>query len=66
MSDDTKPGYLTTEFYVSLIMGGAMLARAFGLIGDDQTTAVGEAATALAPALVVIAYVASRAYIKKQ
>ena len=65
---DVKPGYQTTEFWLTVIAQGVLLGRLFGFIDDDEAQHIEgikdqlvELALLVMP---VIVYTVSRAWVK--
>ena len=64
---DVKPGYLTTEFWASIISSVLVLLVTTGVIGDVEAETFGELATGLVAAVLpIVGYGISRAVTKKR
>ena len=53
--DEGKPGYKTTEFWVSVITGVTGLLVVTGTLNLEQSTAIGEAAQSISGAVIAVA-----------
>ena len=64
-SNEIKPGYKTTEFWITLVSGVAGVARLLGLIGpDDERELVDLLPPVIVATVPLVMYVWSRTRVK--
>lgn len=60
-----KPGYMTTEFWATVVNAIAMFVVAFGALGQEEVDALVALALPLVGAIIpIVAYIWSRAKVK--
>lgn len=64
MENETKAGYKTTEFWVTILLAALNFAVSVGLITSDQASTWAALVPTIATMIVAVVYTVSRWYLK--